>query len=128
MFMTQMKRWGLAGIAALTFSATALSSPVAAGGGNTRAAEQRGDRTAIENTESPLAIAPSCVMRWYHNHGGHKHVHLYNGCSGTRYVKVIVAYGPDSGCKGLSRGASGTHSWSYGWPFSASRFDRLETC
>ena len=42
--------------------------------------------------------------------------------------KVIIAYGPDSGCIYLPRGATATHSWSYGWPYASSRLDRVELC
>jgi hypothetical protein len=73
-------------------------------------------------------VAPSCIYRFSHTHLFNKHVHLQNNCSGTYYVKVIIAYGPDSGCKYLPRGATATHSWSYGWPYAASRLDRVELC
>jgi hypothetical protein len=41
---------------------------------------------------------------------------------------VVIAYGPDSGCIYLPRGATATHSWSTGWPYISSRLDRVELC
>jgi hypothetical protein len=73
-------------------------------------------------------VAPPCIYRFSHTHLFNKHVHLQNNCSGTYYVKVIIAYGPDSGCIYLPRGATATHSWSYGWPYASSRLDRVELC
>jgi hypothetical protein len=72
--------------------------------------------------------APSCVHRFSHTHLLNKHVHLENRCNGDYYVKVVIAYGPDSGCIWLPVGATATHSWSYGWPYAASRLDRVELC
>jgi hypothetical protein len=73
-------------------------------------------------------VAPSCIYRFSHTHLFNKHVHLQNNCSANTYVKVVIAYGPDSGCIYLPRGATATHSWSYGWPYAASRLDRVELC
>lgn len=87
-----------------------------------------GTTASVEQAAARAPIAPNCVTRFYHDHIGYKEVHLYNGCSGTRYVKVIVAYGPDSACIRLIRGASDTFRWFHGWPYGLSRFDRLESC
>jgi hypothetical protein len=73
-------------------------------------------------------LAPSCIYRFSHEHWFSKHVHLQNNCAASYYVKVIIAYGPDSGCIYLSPGATATHSWSVGWPYAASRLDRVELC
>ena len=73
-----------------------------------------------------LAVAPSCVVRYYHNHIAWKEVHLRNDCPSTKYLKAIVAYGPDSGCIGLSRREPYTYRWYVEW--EPSRMDRLELC
>lgn len=69
-----------------------------------------------------MAVAPACVHRFFEEHWYAFHVHGQNNCSGRRYVKVIIAFGPDSGCIGLDRGQSFTHSFQIG------RFDRLDSC
>jgi hypothetical protein len=77
------------------------------------------------------ALAPSCVFRWYEAHWNAKHVHGWNDCRGVQYVKVIVAHGPDSGCITVlpdNDADDFTHSWSYGWPYLKSSFDRLDRC
>jgi hypothetical protein len=71
-------------------------------------------------------VAPSCIYRFSHTHFWSKHVHLQSNCQGTYYVKVIIAYGPDSGCIYMPPGSTATHSWSTGWPYYASRLDRVE--
>lgn len=68
------------------------------------------------------AVAPTCVYRFFEEHWYAFHLHGQNNCAGRRYVKVIIAFGPDSGCIGLDRGQSFTHSWQLG------RFDRLDSC
>lgn len=69
-----------------------------------------------------MAVAPSCVYRFYEEHWYAFHLHGQNNCSTRQYVKVIIAFGPDSGCIGINRGQSFTHSWQLG------RFDRLDSC
>ena len=66
------------------------------------------------------------VDRWSHTHLFNKDVHLWNRCGHTLWVKVIVAYRPDSDRKRLEPEATATHGWSYGWPYAWSRFDRLD--
>ena len=83
---------------------------------------------ASSPAQARYTVAPSCIYRFSHTHLLNKHVHLENRCQGNYYVKVIIAYGPDSGCIWLPRGATATHSWSYGWPYAASRLDRVELC
>ncbi len=78
--------------------------------------------------QADYTVAPSCIYRWQHTHTFSKHVHLASYCYGTYYVKVIIAYGPDSGCIYMPPGATATHSWSYGWPYASSRLDRVELC
>jgi hypothetical protein len=83
---------------------------------------------ASSPARAAYTVAPSCIYRFSHTHLFNKHVHLQNNCSANTYVKVVIAYGPDSGCIYLPRGATATHSWSYGWPYAASRLDRVELC
>ena len=84
---------------------------------------------SAEQAAAPRApIAPRCVERFSHTHIGYKDVHVFNGCPGTVYVKVIVAYGPDSACTTVFRSDSWTFRWYHGWPYALSRFDRLESC
>jgi hypothetical protein len=77
-------------------------------------------------------LAPGCVERTYHDHGrppgGRKEVHLVNTCGRTMYVKVIVAYGPDSECIRMDSPSGWVYWWQIGWPYDASRFDRLDLC
>jgi hypothetical protein len=73
-------------------------------------------------------VAPACIDRVCHDHGSRKEVHLRNFCGGTWYVKVIVAYGPDSGCIRLDNGVGWLYWWEWGWPWAASRLDRVELC
>jgi hypothetical protein len=124
MLLTRCKR-----LAVLTAAVVVLSAFVSAGAaGAAPAVAASGERAAVEQAAPRAPLAPTCVTRFYHDHIAYKEVHLYNGCSGTRYVKVIVAYGPDSACIRLIRGASDTFRWFHGWPYALSRFDRLESC
>ena len=126
---TRIKRLCVLTIAVLALSllaglpaASALQVDAAAG------ATVQTASVASSPAVADYTVAPSCIYRFSHTHLFNKHVHLQNNCSGTYYVKVIIAYGPDSGCKYLPRGATATHSWSYGWPYAASRLDRVELC
>jgi hypothetical protein len=85
-------------------------------------------RTASSPTLANYIPAPSCIYRFTHTHLTSKHVHLENQCGHTYSVKVVIAFGPDSACIWLPDRATATHSWSYGWPYALSRFDRLELC
>jgi hypothetical protein len=75
-----------------------------------------------ESSAGRVADAPPCIYRFFEEHWYAFHVHGRNDCSGRRYVKVIVAFGPDSACMGVDRGQSFTHSFQIG------RFDRVDYC
>lgn len=128
MLPTRWRRLLVLAVALATLSAFATVPAVGA------AQADRPSKVATETAAAKAAaprytLAPACVERFSHTHLFNKHVHMQNLCgSGTQYVKVIIAYGPDSGCIRLVRGASATHSWNYGWPYALSRFDRLELC
>ena len=123
---TRIKRLCVLTIAVLALSL--LAGLPAASALQVDAASGATVQTASGPAVADYTVAPSCIYRFSHTHLFNKHVHLQNNCSGTYYVKVIIAYGPDSGCKYLPRGATATHSWSYGWPYAASRLDRVELC
>ena len=126
MLLTRLKRLLVLTVAVVTLSvfvgvSATAASPADGSTGRSQTVQQRAPaRAAI--------IAPFCVDRWSHTHLFNKDVHLWNRCGYTLWVKVIVAYGPDSDCKRLEPEATATHSWSYGWPYAWSRFDRLDLC
>lgn len=102
------------------------------------AALMTGSAAQAQEVDSPSGdagvadLAPTCVERTYHDHGtppgGRKEVHLLNTCGRTMYVKVIVAYGPDSECIRMDNLSGWVFWWQIGWPYDASRFDRLDLC
>jgi hypothetical protein len=73
-------------------------------------------------------VAPSCIERYWHNHSDRKEAHATSFCVGTYYIKFIIAYGPDSGCYRVGPGEGAYWWWQVGWPYAASRLDRLELC
>lgn len=116
--LTHIKRLGALTLVAMTLSALVLVSSASAQG-------DEGPSSGVGITE----IAPQCIQRVFHEHDWSKEVHLTNYCPYGYNVKVIVAYGPDSGCMFVSQyGGWATWWWSVGWPYAASRFDRLELC
>ena len=127
--LTPMKRLGVLSVAVLALSMIAGMSVAsarqvdAASGATVQVAS-----APSSPAQARYTVAPSCIYRFSHTHVFSKHVHLQNNCSGTYYVKVVIAYGPDSGCIYLPRGATATHSWSTGWPYISSRLDRVELC
>ena len=127
--LTRMKRLGVLTIVVLALSA--FAGLPAAGARQVDAASGatvHAPSVASSPAQPRYTVAPSCIYRFSHTHLFNKHVHLQNNCSANTYVKVVIAYGPDSGCIYLPRGATATHSWSYGWPYAASRLDRVELC
>jgi hypothetical protein len=124
--LTRIKRLCVLTIAVLALSA--FAGLPAAGARQVDAASRATVYAPSSPAQARYTVAPSCIYRFSHTHLFNKHVHLQNNCSGTYYVKVIIAYGPDSGCIYLPRGATATHSWSYGWPYVSSRLDRVELC
>ena len=127
--LTRIKRLCVLTIAVLALSA--FAGLPAAGARQVDAASGAAVQVASAQSSPAQArytVAPSCIYRFSHTHVFSKHVHLQNNCSANTYVKVVIAYGPDSGCIYLPRGATATHSWSYGWPYAASRLDRVELC
>lgn len=126
---TRMKRLGVLTIAVLALSLLAgLPAASARQVDAVSGATVHSASVASSQAQARYTVAPPCIYRFSHTHLFNKHVHLQNNCSGTYYVKVIIAYGPDSGCIYLPRGATATHSWSYGWPYASSRLDRVELC
>lgn len=127
---TRIKRLCVLTIAVLALSA--FAGLPAAGARQVNAASGatvHAPSVASSPAQARYTVAPPCIYRFSHTHLFNKHVHLENrGCNSNYYVKVIIAYGPDSGCIWLPRGATATHSWSYGWPYAASRLDRVELC
>lgn len=124
--LTRAKRLFVLAAAVVVLSAfvgvaSAAAHPASAAAGPSASVEK-----AAPAARAP--IAPGCVTRFYHDHIAYKEVHICNGCPGVVNVKMIVAYGPDSACTRIARGASWTFRWVYGWPYALSRFDRLESC
>ena len=127
--LTRIKRLCVLTIAVLALSA--FAGLPAAGARQVDAASGatvHAPSVASSPAQARYTVAPSCIYRFSHTHLFNKHVHLQNNCSANTYVKVVIAYGPDSGCIYLPRGATATHSWSYGWPYASSRLDRVELC
>jgi hypothetical protein len=127
--LTRIKRLCVLAIAVLALSL--LAGLPAASARQVHAASGATVHTASvasSPAQARYTVAPSCIERFSHTHTFSKHVHLKSWCSGTYYVKVIIAYGPDSGCIYMPPGQTATHSWSYGWPYAASRLDRVERC
>jgi hypothetical protein len=126
MLLTRLKRLFVLTVVLVTLSAVAGISAASAHQADSAPAVAGQSARAEQDRSARAPIAPTCVERFYHNHVVYKEVHMANWCAGTtRYVKVIVAFGPDSGCIRLVRGASATHRWP---PLLGSRFDRLEVC
>jgi hypothetical protein len=127
--LTRMKRLCVLTVAVLALSLFAGLSAAsarqvdAASGATVQTASVANSPVQVDYT-----VAPSCIYRFSHTHFWSKHVHLQSNCQGTYYVKVIIAYGPDSGCIYMPPGSTATHSWSTGWPYYASRLDRVELC
>jgi hypothetical protein len=124
--LTRIKRLCVLTVAVLALSA--FAGLPAAGARQLDAASGATVHAPSGPAVADYLVAPSCIYRFSHTHLFNKHVHLENRCNGNYYVKVIIAYGPDSGCIWLPVGATATHSWSYGWPYAASRLDRVELC
>ena len=127
--LTHMKRLCVLTVAVLALSlfagvsaANARQVDAASSGATVHAASRASSASLL------YTVAPSCIYRWQHTHLFSKHVHLASYCQGTYYVKVIIAYGPDSGCIYMPPGSTATWSWSYGWPYYLSRLDRVELC
>jgi hypothetical protein len=128
---TRLKRLFVLTVVTVTlaaFGASAGNAREAAGSPDAtrQSAGVEGAKMAPQTIAGP--IAPSCIVRFSHTHAVSKHVHLQNNCSGNTYVKVFIAFGPDSACMYLPRGGTATHSWSVGWPYASSRLDRVELC
>ncbi len=121
-------RIGLTLAVLLLAGVTAMAPPANAseqGQGGARAAGELAKTASVADPGGEvgtMAVAPSCVYRFFEEHWYAFHLHGQNNCAGRRYVKVIIAFGPDSGCIGIDRGQSFTHSWQLG------RFDRLDSC
>lgn len=115
--LTKLRRLGVVALAAMALMTLVSVSPAQA---------QEGDNG--EGDVSIADVAHPCIRRTYHDHGTHKDVHLRNDCGARRYVKVIVAYGPDSGCIAMDSLSNWRFWWAVGWPYAASRLDRVEWC
>ncbi|GAA3162517.1 hypothetical protein GCM10010451_08160 [Streptomyces virens] len=84
-----------AATAALTMGLTAVAPAASAAPATASSAPACISRTVIESDPSDPGFD----------------VYLYNGCSGARYVQVIIDYGPDSGCYYMPKGSSRTVSY-----------------
>ncbi|MBB2910853.1 hypothetical protein FHS43_002116 [Streptosporangium becharense] len=70
----------------------------------------------------PLAAAgtaPACIKRWVNNSWS---ASARNDCGKNMYVKIIINNGDDSGCRGLTPGATMTHRHATG------SYDKTVTC
>jgi hypothetical protein len=80
-----------------------------------------------QDPDPPLksrVAAPSCVSARVERPAvGLNKVYGFNNCSGVQRIKVIIAFGPDSACKVLSRGDYYQHRFT-----KVSRFDGLVRC
>jgi hypothetical protein len=117
MLRTHAARSGALLVLALTISSLTLLPAASA---------QEGDGPSDD--VGVAEVAHPCIRRTYHDHGNLKEVHLRNDCGARRYVKVIVAYGPDSGCIAMDSLSNWTFWWNYGWPWAWSTLDRVEWC
>jgi hypothetical protein len=121
-------RVGLALAVLLLAGMTVMAPQASASASRTGTADAAGELAKTATVAGPddgigtAAVAPTCVYRFFEEHWYAFHLHGQNNCAGRRYVKVIIAFGPDSGCIGLDRGQSFTHSWQMG------RYDRLDSC
>ena len=72
-------------------------------------------------------VAPSCVHREVRDHSGTVGVdelYTWNQCNEDKWLKVIIAWGPDSPCRLLEDGHGRVIFF---WP-APGQYDRLETC
>jgi hypothetical protein len=115
-------RFGVALAVLLLAGLTTLAPQAGASEQTALSAQGAQEQVQVRGGNATLALAPGCVHRWYEEHWYAFHVHGQNNCGNRQYVKVIIAFGPDSGCMGLDPGQSFTHSFQFG------RFDRLDSC
>jgi hypothetical protein len=115
--LTNIRRLGALTVAVFILSTLAAIAPASA-----QEAEEPADDVGVAQ------VAPPCIERYWHEHGS-REAHATNYCPTGYYIKFIIAYGPDSGCYFVSQfGGSAYWWWRVGWPFDASRLDRVELC
>jgi len=77
------------------------------------------DEVTDSPSSVPKTLAPGCVWR---RQTGSRRLVIVNDCETDQWIKVIIAWGPDSDCWGLVPGEGIEVTWTLGW------FDRLESC
>lgn len=66
-------------------------------------------------------IAPACLKRVLYD--SIRYMRVESSCRTDQWVKLIIAFGPDSGCLRVPAGGSRWFSW--GWP---GKYDGLVSC
>jgi hypothetical protein len=78
---------------------------------------------AAETAPPAAAAVPGCVTTALNDTGGRDELTVYNNCSYSVRVKVVLANGSDAACRTIA--ARSSHNYWWNWP---RRFDGLVSC